>query len=166
MKRGLVVAAGGAAVVIAGLTGCSSDNKSTSTSTSTVTASGTSSATASASATAAPGAVKLTIDGQDQNIQGTVACTAAGQNVVIGIGDAATGIGATVSAGDSPVVHQVGLGNVNGVTLAFQEGVGQGNASAEKDGKSYKISGNATGVDMANPMQPVTKPFALQVSCP
>jgi lipoprotein LpqH len=160
VKPGLLVAVGGAAVVIAGLSGCSSDNKSSSTSTATA------SGTKPASATAGPSAVKLAIDGQDQKIQGTVACTTAGQNVVIGIGDAATGIGATVSSGDSPVVHQVGLGNVNGVTLAFQEGVGQGNASAEKDGNTYKISGNATGVVMANPMQPVTKPFAIEVSCP
>lgn len=162
MKRGFLVAVGGAAIVIAGMSGCSSDNKSSSASTS----SGTSSAAASASATAAPGGAKVSIDGQDQNIKGTVACTTAGENVVIGIGDGAAGVGATISAGDSPVVHQVGLGNVNGVALGFQEGVGQGNASAAKDGNSYKISGNATGVDMANPMQPVTKPFAIEVTCP
>ena len=39
-------------------------------------------------------------------------------------------------------------------------------AKAEKDDKTYKISGNATGVDMANPMQPVTKPFEIEVTCP
>ena len=162
MKRGFLVVLGGVAIVIAGLSGCSSNEKSSSS-----TSSGTSaSATVSASATAAPGGVKVTIDGQDQNVQGTVACTTAGENMVIGVGEAATGIGATVSSGDSPVVHQVGLGNVNGVALGFQEGVGQGNASAEKDGKTYKISGNATGVDMANPLQPVTKPFAIEVTCP
>jgi len=44
--------------------------------------------------------------------------------------------------------------------------VGQGEAKAEKDGKTYTISGSATGVDMANPMQPVTKPFEIEVTCP
>ena len=28
------------------------------------------------------------------------------------------------------------------------------------------ITGTATGVDMANPMQPITKPFEIKVSCP
>ena len=36
----------------------------------------------------------------------------------------------------------------------FQENAGQGEAKAEKDGSTYKISGTAVGVDMANPMQP------------
>jgi lipoprotein LpqH len=28
------------------------------------------------------------------------------------------------------------------------------------------ISGTATGIDMANPMQPVNKPFEINVTCP
>ena len=39
-------------------------------------------------------------------------------------------------------------------------------AKATKDGNKYTISGTATGVDMANPMQPVTKPFEIEVTCP
>ena len=84
----------------------------------------------------------------------------------IAIGDAATGIAAVVSEGDAPTVQSVGLGNVNGVTLGYTSGAGQGEAKAEKDGKTYKISGTATGVDMANPMQPVNKPFEIEVTCP
>ena len=49
-------------------------------------------------------------------------------------------------------MKSVGLGNVNGVTLAYTSGTGQGNASATKNGNSYKITGTAIGVDMANPM--------------
>jgi lipoprotein LpqH len=108
----------------------------------------------------------VTIDGKDQSVQGTVVCSTMGENVNIAIGDATTGIGAVVSSGDSPTVHSVGLGNVNGVTLGFQENAGQGDAKAEKDGSTYKISGNAIGMDMANPMQPVNKPFEIEVSCP
>ncbi len=153
MKRGLVVAVGGAAIVIAGLSGCSSDKKSE-----------TSGETSSAAA--AEGKSTVTIDGKDQAVQGTVVCSTMGENVNIAIGDATTGIGAVVGTGDSPVVHSVGLGNVNGVTLGFQENAGQGDAKAEKDGSTYKISGNAVGVDMANPLQPVNKPFEIEVSCP
>jgi ipoprotein LpqH len=48
---------------------------------------------------------------------------------------------AVASKGDSPTVQTVGLGNV-------------------------KISDTATGVDMTNPMQPITKPFGIEVTCP
>lgn len=154
MKRGFLVAVGGAAIVIAGMSGCgSSENKSeTSGETST--------------AAAAEGKTTVTIDGQDQSVQGTVACSSMGGNTNIAIGDATTGIGAVVSSGDEPTVQSVGLGNVNGVTLGFQAGAGQGEAKVEKDGNTYKISGTATGVDMANPLQPVNKPFEIEVTCP
>lgn len=154
MNRGVVVAVGGAAIVIAGLSGCSSGEEE----------SGTSGETSSAAA--AEGTSTVTIDGQDQEVAGTVVCSDMGGNTNIAIGDATTGIGVVVSTGDDPVVQSVGLGNVNGVTLGYQSGAGQGEASAEKDGNTYKISGTATGVDMANPMQPVNRPFEIEVSCP
>jgi ipoprotein LpqH len=153
VKREIVVALGGAAIVIAGLSGCSSEKKSE-----------TSGETSSAAA--AEGKSTVTIDGQDQAVEGTVVCSDMGGNTNIAIGDATTGIGVVVTTGDSPTVTSVGLGNVNGVTLGYQNGVGQGEAKAEKDGKTYKISGTATGVDMANPLQPVTKPFEIEVTCP
>ena len=154
MKRGFVVAVGGMAILIAGLTGCSSGDKKSDTSGET------------SSAAAAEGKTTVTIDGADQAVQGTVVCSSMGGNMNIAIGDAATGIAAVVSEGDSPTVQSVGLGNVNGVTLGYQSGAGQGEAKAEKDGKTYKISGTATGVDMANPLQPVNKPFEIEVTCP
>lgn len=92
-------------------------------------------------------------------------CATAGNNLNIAIGEATTGIAAVLSA-DASTVQSVGLGNVNGVTLGYTAGVppGGANATASKDGNTYKISGTATGVDMANPMQPVTKPFEIQVT--
>ena len=164
MKRGFVVVVGGAALVIAGLSGCSSDEKkseSPTTSAETTTEAGTASATAAPSG----GGTKVTIDGQDQNVAGTVVCSAMGGNMNIAIGDAATGIAAVLSE-DGSTVQSVGLGNVNGVTLGYQTGTGQGEAKATKDGSTYTISGTATGVDMANPMQPVNKPFEIDVTCP
>jgi ipoprotein LpqH len=154
VKRGFLVAVGGAAIVIAGLSGCGSDEKKSETTGET------------SSAAAAEGKTTVTIDGQDQQVQGTIACSSMGGNMNIAIGDATTGIGAVVSTGDSPTVQSVGLGNVNGVTLGYQSGTGQGEAKAEKDGNTYKISGTAIGVDMANPMQPVNKPFEIEVTCP
>jgi lipoprotein LpqH len=165
VKRGLLVAVGGAAIVVASLSGCSSDDKKSSSSSSSSASSSAASETGSASATAAPGGgTKVTIDGKDQDVKGSVVCAAMGGNMNIAIGDAGTGIAAVVSEADPPAVTSVGLGNVNGVTLAV--GPGAGDATAEKSGSTYKISGNATGIDMANPMAPVTKPFSIEVTCP
>jgi len=157
VKRSVMVAAAGLAIVVVGLSGCSSDKKSSS-----VSSNGTSAAVSSGTSTA-----KVTIDGKDQNVQGTVACTTAAGNVSIAIGGASTGIGAVLTDASPPSVKSVALGNVNGVTLGYTPGTpGSGNASATKDGSKYKITGTATGVDMANPMQPVSKPFEIDVTCP
>ncbi|MGA9373802.1 MAG: lipoprotein LpqH [Mycobacterium sp.] len=156
MKRGFVVAVSGAALLIAGLSGCSSDDKSSSSS---------ASASESPSVTNGSGTTKVTVDGADQTVEGTVVCAAMGGNVNIAIGEATTGIAAVISEGDAPTVTSVGLGNINGVTLGYAAGAG-GEAKAEKDGNTYKISGTATGIDMANPMTPVNKPFEIEVTCP
>lgn len=162
MKREFLVAVGGAAIVIAGLSGCSSDEKKADKPTSAEATTG----AETADATAAPsgGGTKVSIDGQDQNVSGTVVCSEMGGNMNIAIGEAAMGIAAILSA-DGATVQSVGLGNVNGVMLGYQSGTGQGEATAAKDGDTYTISGTATGVDMANPMQPVTKPFEIEVTC-
>jgi lipoprotein LpqH len=154
VKRSVTVAAAATAIVVVGLSGCSSDKKSASSN------SGGTSAAVSGSSTA-----KVTIDGKDQTVQGTVACTSAAGTETIAVGGAQTGIGVTLTDASPPVVKSVGLGNVNGVALGYSPG-GQGNASATKDGSKYKISGTATGVDMANPMQPVNKSFEIDVTCP
>ena len=168
--RGFVVGVGGAAVLLAGLVGCSSDKKSETSASSSekVTASPSSvvSATSgSMTASAGAGTAKVTIDGQPKEMQGQIACTTAMGNLNIAIGDASSGV-AVVMSPDASKVTSVGLGNINGVALGFQDGAPGGNASATKDGNTYKVSGTATGVDMANPMQPMTKPFDIEVTCP
>ena len=166
MKHRFVVAVGGAAIVIAGLSGCSSGEKKSESPTTSAAEATTGAGTAGATAAPSGGGTKVTIDGQDQNVGGSLVCTAMGGNMNIAIGDAATGIAAVVSEGDAHTVTSVGLGNVNGVTLGYQSGTGQGEAKAEKSGSTYKISGTAIGIDMANPMQPVNKPFEIHVTCP
>ncbi len=69
-----------------------------------------------------------------------------------------------VSNDNPPIVHSVGLGSVNGVTLGFSDAApnNQGaNAGAAVSGKDYAIKGTASGADMTNPQQPqpVTKSF-------
>lgn len=168
MKRGLLVAVSGAAMLIAGLSGCSSSaDKPAASESSSSSSSESSSASSSASesAEASSGATKLTIDGADKGITGAPTCTTMGDTVAIAIGQGTTGIAATVSAGDAPTVSTVALGNVDGAMLAV--GAGAGDATASKDGNTYTIKGNATGADMSNPMAGiVTKPFELVVACP
>ena len=154
MKRGIVVGVAGVAVVVAACAGCSSNKSSTG---------------ASSSAPAAAGP-QLIVDGQNQNVTGQITCNSANGNTAIGIGDATAGLGAVVSNDNPPIVHSVGLGNVNGVTLGFSDAAPNqaSNALAAVNGKSYAIKGTASGVDMSNPQQPkqVTRSFELDVTCP
>jgi ipoprotein LpqH len=167
VKRGLLVAVSGAAILIAGLSGCSSDKSSSSGSSSSSSSSSakeSSSASSSPSVASGSGATKVTIDGQEKDLTGQVVCASMGGNVNIAVGEAATGIAAVVSE-DGSKVTSVALGNVNGAVLAV--GPGAGDATAAKDGNTWTIKGNATGADMANPMAGiVTKPFELVVVCP
>ena len=141
MKRELTVAVAGAAILIAGISGCSSNKSTTS------------------------GGPTLTIDGKNQNVTGTVECTSMAGNTTIAIGGLGTGISAVVSSDNPPQVISVALGNVNGVMLAYEVGSGQGNASATKNGNSYKITGTASGMDITQG-QTVNKQFELDVTCP
>ena len=152
MKRAILagIAAAGM-VVVAGLAGCS--NKSNTSSSNTSSSSGS--------------AEKVIVDGQNQNITGQTTCTPAGGNLNIAIGDPTNGVGAVITTANPPAVQSVGLGNVNGVTLGYAAAApNQGNVQATKDGNSYTIKGTATGVNMASPQQPVTKPFEMDVTCP
>ena len=155
MKRGLTVTVAGAAILVAAISGCS-DNKS-----------------GGGVATSVPGGsvsvggankAKVIIDGKDQNVQGTTVCTKTAGNVSIAVGGNSTGISVVLTDANPPDVKAVQLGNVNGVTLQYAQG-GQGNASVTMDGNTYKITGTATGVDMANPTQPVNKPFEIDATC-
>jgi lipoprotein LpqH len=135
----------GAAILAAALTGCSSNGHVASTRASNT---------------------KVLFDGQDQKVQGNVACVTSNGTVKIAIGGAATGVGAMVSDANPPQVQSVVLGNVNGVSLGWAP-AGKGNAQATKDGSTYKITGTATGANMSNPMAgPVSKPFEIEVTCP
>jgi len=166
VKREFLVAVGGAAIVIAGLSGCSSsDKKDTSSETkATPTASATASVEAGdAKATTGAGTARVSIDGKDHKVEGTVVCATVAGNVSLTVGQGMSAVTATVSEGDQPSVTAVGLGNIDGVTLGYTPGMPGGSAEATKDGNKYTIKGDATGMDGMNQ---VTKPFELEVACP
>ncbi|OCB15420.1 hypothetical protein A5722_14240 [Mycobacterium vulneris] len=166
MKREFLVAVGGAAIIVAGLSGCSSsDKKDTSSDTkATATASATASAEAGgAQATTGSGTARVTVDGKDHKLEGTVVCATVAGNVSLTVGQGMSAVTATLSEGDNPSVSAVALGNVDGISLAYSPGVPGGSAEATKDGNKYTIKGDATGLDGMNQ---VTKPFELEVACP
>ena len=110
----------------------------------------------------------VTVDGQELELADkTVGCTDAAGKVTIGIGSGGgSGIGVVLTSGDSPEVESVGLGSLDGVVLAYQKGAGGGSGEVTKDGDTYTITGDASGLDPANPTEPVTKPYEIKVTCP
>lgn len=166
MKREFLVAVGGAAIVIAGLSGCSSSDKNDTSGEETATASAaptTSVVSGDTTATTGSGTARVSIDGKDHKVEGTVMCATVAGNVTLNVGQGMSGVSATLSEGDQPSVTALALGNIDGVSLGYTPGVPGGSAEATKDGNKYTIKGQATGMDG---MSPVTKPFELEVSCP
>jgi lipoprotein LpqH len=155
VKREIWVGVTSVAIAAAACAGCSSNKSDTG---------------QPSSPPAGPPAPKVVVDGQTLNVSGPVTCTTAGSNINIGIGDVANGVGAVVSTGNPPIVHSVGLGNVNGITMGFSDAAPNQatNAGAAVDGKAYGIKGTASGVDMSNPTdpKPVYKTFEMSVTCP
>ncbi len=111
------------------------------------------------------GDAKVLVGGQPREVRGDVSCFLYGGKVNISIGPMGNPVGATITEADTRV-SSVSLGNVDGVMLAYLDGAANGNVTATKDGKSYRITGTAAGVDLKNPMQPYTRPFEISVTCP
>jgi ipoprotein LpqH len=167
VKRELLIAIGATTIAVAGVVGCSNDDKSSGTSSSASTSSGTtassSAAATSGSASGAAAPASITIDGQPKTVDGPVVCETTDGKFSIAIGDVITGVIVGLEP-DASAVHNVGLGDVNGTVLSFTEGVPGNDATATKDGKNYTITGTASGSDNAN--QQVSKPFEIKVTCP
>lgn len=157
MKREVTIAIAAAATVVAGISGCSDDKKSSSSDTGTP---------ATTSAVAGADGGKVSVDGKPESISTETECATAGGTVNIAIGGDAPDVAVVLTDANPPVVKSVGLGTIDGVAWAYTEG-GSGNASATKNGNSYKVTGTATGTsaDPANPTPPVNKPFEINVTC-
>lgn len=150
MKPVLVLAAGGAAILVAGLSGCSG-NKSSNGSTS----------------PANPGIPKVTVAGQPQNSQqGQAVCTkeTGRDGYSVKIDEAAPDEVNVELSTDASAVWFVSIKGFNGMELHYLPGVTTtGNASATKDGKSYKVTGT---ISPAYGESPRTFPFEIDFSCP
>jgi len=154
-----------AVTIVAGVAGCSVGNKASGPSSSSATPSGTSSSAAASTSTpaAAAGETKVIIDGEPQNVSGPVVCATNDGKFSIAIGEAITGVIVGLEP-DGSVVHDVGLGTINGVALSFTEGAPGNSAGATKSGNAYHITGTATGMD--NVGLQVSTPFTIDATCP
>jgi lipoprotein LpqH len=167
VKRGLLIAMG-AATIVAGMAGCSSDNKASGPSSSAASSSSAAWSSSSASALsgaspAASGQPQVTIGGQPQSVSGPVVCSMTNGKFSIAIGDTLTGVIIGLEQ-DGSAVHNAGLGTVNGIVMSFTEGAPGNSATATKNGDAYKITGTASGVDASG--QQVSKDFTVDVTCP
>jgi ipoprotein LpqH len=167
VKRELSIAVG-AATIVAGIAGCSGDNKASGPSSSAASSSGAASSSSPAPASpnaspAAAGQPQVTIGGQPQSVSGPVVCSTTNGKFSIAVGDMLTGVIVGLEQ-DGSAVHNAGLGTVNGVIMSFTEGAPGNSATATKIGNNYKITGTATGVD--NSGQQVSKDFTVDVTCP
>ena len=162
MKRELLITIA-AVTIVAGVAGCSSGNKASGPSSSSATTSSSATPSSTSTPTAAAGETKVTVDGQPQNVSGPVVCATNNGKFSIAIGEAITGVIVGLEP-DASVVHDVGLGSINGVVMSFTEGAPGNSASATKNGNNYHITGTATGVD--NVGQQVSKPFTIDAACP
>lgn len=159
MKRGFITAVAGAAIVVAGLAGCSSKSSSAP-----PTASSSSASSAPGSAAVGAGQTKVTIDGQDQTATGTLTCTAATGKIDIVSSGGGVQHSVVLNDANPPTVISIGLKNTK-YTLTASAG-GPGNANVSKDGNSYKITDTAGGPDLSNPMAGVAnKSFEIDATC-
>lgn len=139
VKREMVTALAGAAVLAAGLSGCSSHPSAPTT--------------------------KVTVGGQEQPT-GTVTCATREGSTAITIGDGA--VVATVTDADQPKLLSVVFGDVAGTKYMYVEDMPVTGAATEtkatKDGKHYTLSGTAS--ELQPVPHPQSKPFEIDVTCP
>lgn len=152
MLRVLAVGVGGAAIVVGNLTGCATKGPKR-----------IGPPDISFPVPAAHAAV--TIDRRPQAIQGPVSCAADVGDFTIAVGASHTAIAVTMTP-DASTVTSVGLGEVYGVLMGYHQGAPGAKAAATKEGRTYTITGTATGVHAANLREPITKPFEIRVTCP
>lgn len=149
MKRGLVVAVAGAALLAAGGAGCSDSTQSSSPSSTQSSTSGTEKA-------------RLTIDGQKQDLQGPVECSDHSGGFAIHVGTAPRDVFVRLEV----VTHDFGsisIGNFTGSELEYPSAGGGGSAKVERAGTTYTITGDA--VVQSTPPTNATKHFEFFVDC-
>lgn len=109
----------------------------------------------------------VTIDGSRKEYSGLRTCTNTedgNTNIVISKPTDTYSISVSISQ-DGTVVRSVGLGNVDGLSLSYQEYQKGIHASVVRDGNTYTVTGTAVGYDNDELGKTFTKDFEVTVSC-
>ena len=151
--------------LIGGLSACGDDKKDDSKAADTTSAAA--ATTGAKTDTASGSKSSVTVDGKAWTGSFSTACAKQGDLLALTIadlsGDATKGASATIKSDDT--VSAVGIGNVASGGLGYAEGAPGGSAKLEKDGKTYTVTGEATGVDLANPLEPKKSTYELVFVC-
>lgn len=170
VKHGLVVAAG-AATLLAGVVGCSSQNSGSPGGSQAPgpKASGqeTTTSTLPPVSPAQPDQARVTFGTNDAGPVTGVGCeTKDGQTTITIEGHLHTTV--VMTEGDAPTVKSVSIGEISsdGPALAYVEGISGAPVVATHDAKSYTVTGNGMGSNSASTEPPVDMPFDIAVTCP
>ncbi|MGL4306097.1 MAG: lipoprotein LpqH [Mycobacteriaceae bacterium] len=125
---------------------------------------------AAGGASVASGEIEVTVEGRklDGLAQNGVTCEKALDRIVIHNGDDKSEEGFTVILADSDPLTVESLSVVaDGAILVVgsAEGADAGKAEVRLSGKTYTITGESVGIDMANPTEQVSKRFTISVTC-
>ncbi|QUR67638.1 lipoprotein LpqH [Mycobacterium spongiae] len=109
-------------------------------------------------------AAQLTIDGDPQTMP-PPACSQEQSYRTIDIRDRDGHVQAVVLiTGERAIPQWVKIRNVDGFTGSYWSG-GVGEATVERSGRKYTISGSAYGINSSNPNKVVTTNFAIMAEC-
>lgn len=112
-----------------------------------------------------PGTAQVTIDGRDAGTTHAVRCSPAGFLTTISTGDDTSGISATVSNEDELSAESVSFRDVGGFTGSYNAGLGEPAATVTMTGRTYDISGTATGFRTDNASFTAQSRFTVKVAC-
>ncbi len=108
---------------------------------------------------------KVTVDGKPRDVKGEVSCSATVDSINILISQPTAAISIALST-DASSVQSVGIGSVDDVSLSFQEHAPGVEATVTKDGNTYTVKGTAIGYDKDHPDRQFIQPFEVVVACP
>lgn len=118
--------------------------------------------------TEADGSATVVIDGKRTELNGHMICSHSGDgnfNIVMSNPLQTYSFAVSVS-NDLAKVRSVGLGNIDGVSLSFQEYQAGLQASVSRDGNTYTISGTGVGFNKNDLNAQINEDFTVVASCP
>jgi lipoprotein LpqH len=110
------------------------------------------------------GTAAVTVNHADAGTTDAVSCTAAGPLTTITTGDAQSGITAVVSNKGGLTAESVTINNLGGFTGSYNAGLG-GNADVTMTGRTFAITGTATGFAIDQPSFRKDGTFDIKVAC-